>query len=101
MRAPKCKTAGENDRRWRLGDDVYDSHGRKLGSVVAADPQVVTVERGCIPPSTLYVPACFVHSSDAGRIQLYVSQEEATRAGWDRPSGRPPRPLCPPLWGDY
>jgi len=91
----------------RLGDDVYDRDGARLGTVMAVTPEtrVVTVERASGERQLLYVPSCFVQSSQLGRVQLDVSDDEAINAGWDRPPERQPRahPLrcCSPLWSDH
>ncbi len=73
------------DRQWDIheGDEVYGIDGGKVGSVVAAQPHYVVVEKGLFFQTDYYVPTEAIASYDDGKVYLLVTKDQVLNHGWD------------------
>lgn len=65
------------------GADVYGSDGEKVGSVAAAYPGYIVVEKGIFFPTDYYIPTSAIASYDGGQVYLNVAKDAALQSGWD------------------
>ena len=72
-------------RPCNVGDEVFGSDDAKLGTVTAADAQVVTVERGLLHKTHLLVPMRAINSCEGGKVYLTVTKDQAAHQRWDVP----------------
>jgi hypothetical protein len=73
--------------RIHVGDDVHDAEDWKIGTVVAVDPDLITVRRGFIRRGTWYLPRDLVTGYLNGIVFLSLTREEIA----DGDYGAPPR----------
>jgi hypothetical protein len=65
------------------GADVFGADGEKVGSVAAAYPGYIVVEKGIFFPTDYYIPLNAVSSYDGGQVYLTVAKDAALHSGWD------------------
>lgn len=65
------------------GAEVFGSDGEKVGSVAAAYPGYIVVEKGFFFPTDYYIPVNAIASADADRVYLSTSKHAALTSGWD------------------
>jgi uncharacterized protein (TIGR02271 family) len=65
------------------GADVFGADGEKVGSVAAAYPGYIVVEKGIFFPTDYYIPLNAVSSYDGGQVYLSVAKDAALHSGWD------------------
>ena len=65
------------------GAEVFGSDGDKVGSVAAAYPGYIVVEKGIFFPTDYYIPVSAISSYDAGQVYLNVARDAALQSGWD------------------
>lgn len=65
------------------GADVFGADGEKVGSVAAAYPGYIVVEKGIFFPTDYYIPVSAVASYDGGQVYLNVAKDAALQSGWD------------------
>jgi uncharacterized protein (TIGR02271 family) len=65
------------------GAEVFGADGEKVGTVAAAYPGYIVVEKGFFFPTDYYIPMHAVAGYDGGRINLNVSKDAALQSGWD------------------
>jgi uncharacterized protein (TIGR02271 family) len=65
------------------GADVFGADGEKVGSVAAAYPGYIVVEKGIFFPTDYYIPLNAVSSYDGGQVFLTVAKDAALHSGWD------------------
>lgn len=87
----------ELERRLRVGMDVIDLEGAKIGTVAAVySPTTqddsgtqlfelyLKVDRGLLSKD-IYVPSRFIGGLEANKVRLTVPKSEIERLTWDRP----------------
>ena len=65
------------------GADVIGADGEKVGTVAAAYPGYIVVEKGIFFPTDYYIPTSAIASYDAGQVYLNVAKDAALQSGWD------------------
>jgi uncharacterized protein (TIGR02271 family) len=63
--------------------EVYGSDGDKVGTVAAAYPGYIVVEKGFFFPTDYYVPRSAIGSVDSDQIYLTVTKDAALHSGWN------------------
>ena len=67
------------------GWDVYGSDGQEIGDVNEIGPNYFVVQKGWLFTKDVYVPHSAVRRIGNERIELNITKDEVTQAGWDQP----------------
>jgi len=65
------------------GAEVFGSDGDKVGTVAAAYPGYIVVEKGFFFPTDYYIPMSAVASYDNDQVYLNLAKDAALNSGWD------------------
>lgn len=71
------------DAGWSIpiGTPIFDVVGERIGRVVGADLQTLTLTRGRILPTTLSIPLSLVDRYENGKLYLAVTAERVFGRG--------------------
>jgi len=65
------------------GAEVFGADGEKVGTVAAAYPGYIVVEKGFFFPTDYYIPMSAVASHDNDQVYLNLAKDAALNSGWD------------------
>ena len=66
------------------GWDVVGSDGDKIGDVAAIQPHYISVEKGFLFKTDIFVPTSAITSVENKKVYLNVTKDEIENQGWDR-----------------
>lgn len=75
---------------WEIdhGWDVFGADGDKVGDVADVQPHYITVSKGFIFKTDMYIPVSAISNVENERVYLNVSKDQVESQGWDRtPTG--------------
>ena len=79
----------EQEYQVRVGAQVISADGHNLGTVIAADPLTLTVEKGLLFKQDFLIPRSALNRYDPtgdGTVYLTVTQDQALTSGWENVS---------------
>jgi len=71
---------------WEIdhGWDVFGSDGEKVGDVADVQNNYITVSKGFIFKTDMYIPVSAISNVEHDRVYLSTTKHEIERQGWDR-----------------
>lgn len=66
------------------GWDVIGSDGDKIGDVSAIQPHYISVEKGFLFKTDLFVPTSAIIRVENKKVYLNVTKDQIENQGWDR-----------------
>jgi hypothetical protein len=67
------------------GFEVYETEGKRIGDVVAVEPEAIHVRTDGLFSKDLYIPPAAIAEVEARRVDLNVPKSDLNGRGWEHP----------------